>query len=96
MVRIANQLFPGLVASFNDETLFDEENESEESEIAKELLEKFRTSTSEHMEKRIKEENSYAAWQGLKFAGVALGVGSAVQSIISVLPHGHFDTVTTE
>ena len=60
MIRLMNQIFTGLVASFNDGSLFAPENETPESKTTKDLYKEIITLADITMKNRMSEERKYA------------------------------------
>ena len=56
MIRLMNDVFPGLIASFNNGSLFAPENSSYESRLAKRLYIDISDLATETMQNRAKEE----------------------------------------
>jgi hypothetical protein len=68
MIRLMNEVFPGLVAQFNDGSLFATDNTSHESQLAKTQYKEIYDLSQKTMDIRMKEESNYAVKQGAIFA----------------------------
>lgn len=71
IIRLINQLFPGLVADFNSGKLLAESTDSEESMITKDAYSHISSLAHDAMRVRKEEENKYALKQGAIFGSVA-------------------------
>lgn len=98
MIRLMNTVFPGLVASFNDGSLFDGENMSHEAQKTRELYAQIADLANTTMQNRGKEESKYALKQGAIFGGTAAviggSIGVAVHGLISG-GSGHWSVTNT-
>lgn len=84
MIRLMNEVFPGLVAQFNDGSLRDTNNNTREAQIYRARYTEITTLAGEIMDTRMDEEGKYATRQGLIFAGA----GAVVGTTAGVLIHG--------
>ncbi len=77
-----NELFPGLVASFNDGSLFIPGNTSDVAQITKRIYSGITNLADGTMNNRLKEERNYAIKQGAIFGTTAAVVGGTVGAAI--------------
>jgi hypothetical protein len=68
MIRLMNEVFPGLVAQFNDGSLRDTNNNTREAQIYRTLYIDITTLAGKTMKTRMDEEDKYALKQGTIFA----------------------------
>jgi hypothetical protein len=68
MIRLMNEVFPGLVAQFNDGSLRDTNNNTREARIYRTLYTEITTIAKTTMDTRMDEESKYAVKQGAIFA----------------------------
>jgi hypothetical protein len=84
MIRLMNEVLPGLVSQFNDGSLRDTNNNTKEAQIYRALYTEITTLAKTTMDTRMDEEGKYATRQGLIFAWV----GAVVGTTAGVVLHG--------
>lgn len=82
MIRLMNTVFPGLVASFNDGSLFDPANTSHEAEKTRELYAQIADLAKTVLQVRSIDESEYALKQGAIFGTTALIVGGTIGAAV--------------
>ncbi len=78
MIRLMNEVFPGLVATFNDGTLQSPDNKSHEAEIIRNSYIETKNLVVQTLQNRQKEEGIYALKQGAIFGTAAAVIGGTI------------------